>query len=309
MPSEPKHHYIPVFYLKQWTGEKGLLCEFSKPYNRVVPRRTSPDGTGYVRGLNTIPGSLPHEAQYLENVFFKIADDAAARALRTLLMPPPWNMSVDIKSGWSRFLMSLVSRHPESVEKHRVVAERLFKQALPEIEAYYARNRKPRDPPTYAEYAEAHSFNPAGRIQAMLLRRVIDSDLTGKGLNSMRWMVLHDPHPKHLFLTSDRPVVMTNGLDKPNSQLLIPISPRHVFVATNNVETENYIRRVWKDRQLIQQVNERVALQSRKYVWSLSDAQLSFVAKRLGKAWTADPLENLTTERMLEYARTHKSQT
>jgi len=121
-------------------------------------------------------------------------------------------------------------------------------------------------------------------------------------------MVLHEPNPKHLLLTSDRPVVMTNGLDKPNSQLLIPISPRHVFVATNNAETENYIREVWNDRQLIPEVNERVALQSRKYVWGFSDVQLSFVAKRLGKAWTADPVENITVEQMLEYARTHKAQ-
>jgi hypothetical protein len=81
-----------------------------------------------------------------------------------------------------------------------------------------------------------------------------------------------------------------------NGQLIIPISPRHVFVATNNPETENYIRGVWRNRQLIQQVNERVALQSRKYVYGYSDAQLSFVSSRLGSAWTADPLENLALD-------------
>lgn len=139
------------------------------------------------------------------------------------------------------------------------------------------------------------------------MQRVIDSELTGRGLNSLRWMVLHDPHPKHLLLTSDRPVVMTNGLDKPNSQLLIPISPRHVFVTTNNVDTENYVRGVWNNRQLIQQINERVSLQSRKYVWGTSDAQLSFVSKRLGQAWTADPVENITVEQMLAYAREYEA--
>lgn len=139
------------------------------------------------------------------------------------------------------------------------------------------------------------------------MQRVIDSNLTGRGLNSLRWIVLHDPHSKHLLLTSDRPVVMTNGLNKPNSQLLIPISPRHIFVATNNVDTENYVRGVWNNRQLIQQVNERIALQSRRYVWGLSDAQLPFVAKRLSQAWTADPVENITIGQMLEYATEYKS--
>ena len=298
-----------MLYLQQWTDKRSRLIEFSRqgPDRAAKPRLTSPKGTGYVRGLNSIPGLPPHEAQNLEEVFFKIADDAAARALRILLTPPPWNMTVDEKSGWSRFLMSVISRHPESVEKHRVVAEALFKQAFPEIEADYAARRAPTDPPTYMEYAALHSPNPAGRIRAILMQRIIDSELTRRGLNSLRWMALHEPNPKHLFLTSDRPVVMTNGLDKPNSQLLIPISPRHVFVATNNIQTENYIRKVRHDRQLIQQVNERVALQSRKYVWALSDAQLSFVTKRLGRAWTADPLENLTTERLLEFARTQKA--
>jgi hypothetical protein len=307
MLKEPKHHYIPVFYLRQWIGSDDRVCELSKPYDRAKPRRTHPDGTGYVRGLNTITGALPHEAQWLEDVFFKVADDAAARALRILLTPPPWEMTIEEKSGWSRFLMSLVHRHPESVEKHRVIAERLLAQHLPAIEADYAARHPPTDPPTYAEYIALNSINPVGRLQVRLLQAVIDSDLTGRGLNSLRWMVLHDPNPKHLLLTSDRPVVMTNGLDKPASQLLIPISPRHVFVATNNVVMENSIRKIWNDRQLIQQVNERVANQSRKYVWGLSDAQLSFVARRLGNAWTADPVENLTVERMLEFARNERA--
>lgn len=307
-PKKPKHHYIPCFYLKQWTNADGRLTEFSKqgPAQIVKPRPTSPRGTGYVRGLNTVPGLSLHEAEYLEDVFFKIADDAAARALAILLSPPPWNMSVDERSGWSRFLMSLVHRHPESVEKHGLIAEALYKEALPKIEADYAARRKATDPPTYVDFAAYHAFDPAGRIHIRLLQEVIDSDITGRGLNSLRWTVLHEPYPKHLFLTSDRPVVMTNGLDKPESQLLIPISPRHIFVATNNVETENYIRKVWTDKQLIPQVNERVANQSRKYVWGVSDAQLSFVSRRLGNAWTADPVENLTIDQMLESARNYK---
>jgi hypothetical protein len=311
MPKEPKHHYIPCFYLQQWTDAGSRLIEFSQqgPNRIAKPRPTSPRGTGYVRGLNTIADLLPHERQYLEDVFFKIADDAAARARDILLTAPPWNMSVEEKSGWSRFLISLVHRHPESVEKHRLIAEVLFREHLPKIEADYAARRKPTEPSTYMEYAAIHSPNPAGRIQVRLLQQVIDSDLTGRGLNSMRWMVLHDPYPKHLLLTSDRPVMMTNGLNRPDSELYIPISPRHVFVATNTTETENLIRRGWKDRSLVQLINDRLARQSRRYVWATSDAQLAFVSKRLGQALTADPVENLTIAQMLEYARTNTSQT
>src|SRR5580692_1218431 len=46
-----KHHYIPVFYSKEWAGPDGRLCEYSRPYDVVKPKRVHPDGTGYVRGL------------------------------------------------------------------------------------------------------------------------------------------------------------------------------------------------------------------------------------------------------------------
>jgi hypothetical protein len=47
---DQKHHYIPEFYLKQWAGPDGRLCEFSRPYKRVLPRMTHPGGTGFSRG-------------------------------------------------------------------------------------------------------------------------------------------------------------------------------------------------------------------------------------------------------------------
>ena len=293
MSKEGKHHYIPVFYLKQWAGGDKLICEFSKPYDRVKALRKHPDGTAFVHGLNTIPGVAASDTQYLEDVFFKFTDNYAAIALRVLLTDPPWTFLPRIRSAWSRFIVSLVARNPESVAKHRAAAESLFKTALPKLEANYEQFRTANDPETYMEYARIHSGNVPGRMFARLLQSVIDSQFSGSRLNAMRWMVLYDPAPKHLLLTSDRPIVMTNGLDKPNGQLILPISPRHVFIATNNIDAENHIRTVWRNKQLIQQVNERVALQSRKYVYGYSDAQLSFVSSRLGSAWTADPLENL----------------
>ena len=37
-PDGEKHHYLPVFYLKQWAGKDGRLCEFSRPYKNVKPK-------------------------------------------------------------------------------------------------------------------------------------------------------------------------------------------------------------------------------------------------------------------------------
>ena len=51
-----KHHYLPVFYLKEWAGPDGRICEYSRPYDVVKPKRVHPGGTGYVRGLYAIEG-------------------------------------------------------------------------------------------------------------------------------------------------------------------------------------------------------------------------------------------------------------
>ena len=77
-----KHHYIPVLYSKEWAGPNGLLCEFSRPYDVVKPKRVHPDGTGYVRGLYTVPRNDPRVAEFIEREFFKITDNLAACVLQ-----------------------------------------------------------------------------------------------------------------------------------------------------------------------------------------------------------------------------------
>jgi hypothetical protein len=83
VPKELKHHYIPVFYLKRWAVNRGRLIEYGRQgkHKFVTARPTSPKGTGYVRGLNTIPDAPPEVSEWLEAAFLAMVDDWAARAL------------------------------------------------------------------------------------------------------------------------------------------------------------------------------------------------------------------------------------
>jgi hypothetical protein len=83
MPKEQKHHYIPVFYLRQWaTSARSTLIEFSQqgPARLVKPRPTSPKGTGYVRGLYSLEGLDAHVLNAVEDQFLKPSDGLAAEA-------------------------------------------------------------------------------------------------------------------------------------------------------------------------------------------------------------------------------------
>jgi hypothetical protein len=81
-PKGQKHHYIPVFYLRQWMGARQTVCEFSRPYDRVKTRFPHPDGTGYVRGLYAIDDLDANVANAIEDMFLKPSDGMAAEALR-----------------------------------------------------------------------------------------------------------------------------------------------------------------------------------------------------------------------------------
>jgi hypothetical protein len=115
MAEAEKHHYLPVFYLKQWAGADGRLCQFSRPYDRVKPKRTHPDGTGYVRGLYAIEDIDPEVINAIETKFLKPADGLAADALQDLLNDRPFRRPAPMRTSWSRFVLSLMIRYPEAV--------------------------------------------------------------------------------------------------------------------------------------------------------------------------------------------------
>ncbi|HXQ68871.1 MAG TPA: DUF4238 domain-containing protein, partial [Pyrinomonadaceae bacterium] len=112
----PKHHYIPVFYLKQWRGPDKRVIEFSRPYkDKVKPRNVDPDGTGYVRGLYRMPGVADEHAEVIEKSFFAKVDDQAAVGLRKLLKSELNDWSFELREFWTLFVLSMLMRTPETV--------------------------------------------------------------------------------------------------------------------------------------------------------------------------------------------------
>src|SRR4051794_22472314 len=113
MKKLPKHHYIPVFYLREWTRPDGRLTEFSRPTEKeVVPRRTSPKGTGYFRGLYRLEDASEHAAEAFERVFFGQVDNKAKDALDRHLGRLPYEWDTNSRSNWSRFVMGMMFRNP-----------------------------------------------------------------------------------------------------------------------------------------------------------------------------------------------------
>ncbi len=284
-----KHHYVPVFYTKEWARPDGRVCEYSRPYDVVKPRCIHPDATGYVRGLYTVPGNDAHVAEFVEREFFKITDNDAARVLQTLKSGEQIAFTTATRSAWSRFIISLMLRNPEYVKRVGAAVIGFFDPNSDEIKNKYREIKRPEDPETYEEYI-AKNEHPAGRASAIMMQKLIDSPRMGGHLNQMRWNVVTFKNAKHSLLTSDRPIIMTNGLVKPRDHLALPIGPLSLFVATNTEESEKLIRSM-APRDLMEQVNDRVASQARRYVYGTDESQLRFVQNRLGLKAPSTPLE------------------
>jgi transcriptional regulator with XRE-family HTH domain len=288
----PRHHYIPVFYLKNWVGLDGRLCQYSRPYNETKALRKYPKATGYVRGLYNIPGLPAKSADVVEKHFMALADDWAARALRVLLSS---SQTIDfpdlrVKAGWARFIYSLVLRNPEYLENSK---QRFLNQATETVDSIkdkYIELRQPNDPPTFEEFRERFLSNPTNTSIQRFLHRLIDSQRVIPRICLMQWFTLTIDNSHFSFLTSDRPVIMSNGLVHDRSHIVMPISPRRLFIAANSDAMAQQLRYM-PSKKMVQRSNDRVCAQARRFVYGVDDSQIRFVARRLGRMERSTPLE------------------
>jgi hypothetical protein len=284
-----KHHYFPIFHQKRWAGADGWVCVYRKPHTEVKALRRHPDQVGFEYDLYTIRGVEFETASYLERQFFLQTDNDASQALASLESNPRAPLGTRLRSGWSRFVLSLIHRGPDEVAvffsqvaEHVAAAER-------EFEENYATRKLPTDPDTFEDFKLKRPSNPAGRAAAMLIQKVIDSEFVGNHLNRMIWTILSPPSAYPL-LTSDRPVIMTNGLSKPESHLALPIGPRRLFIASNQQAIVDELAARRPD-DLVAFVNDRVVKQGRRFVLGIDDRQLRFVSNRFGSRLPSSPTE------------------
>ena len=70
-----RHHYIPVFYSKRWSGEDGRICEISRPHKKIHCQRVYPKQTGFLDRLYEKKGVPKSIAQQVDCLLY--TSDAA----------------------------------------------------------------------------------------------------------------------------------------------------------------------------------------------------------------------------------------
>jgi hypothetical protein len=123
----------------------------------------------------------------------------------------------------------------------------------------------------------------------MLMRMVMDSQVVGNSLNNLVWSVITFNRPRYPLLTSDRPLIMTNGILKADGHIVLPISSNTIFVAARTRETIRKIDAAARQPGSETFINDLLVRQSVKHVYGPNDRQLRFVANRFGERRASTP--------------------
>jgi hypothetical protein len=272
----PKHHYIPVFYLREWIRNDGRLTEFSRPTGQqVIPRSTAPKGTGYVRGLYRLDHLTGEAAETFERIFFSMVDNLAKESLDILLGRRRVAFDDRSRSAWTRFVLGMLFRNPERIAATRRYIEDFTLESFEQDKVAYDA-QKAHDDPDYLEYLVRNATYSAIDWTTGML----ESKTLGPHLNNMMWAVRDVSDGGLTLFTGDRPVVMTNGLGYDWSNLVMPICPTKAFMATNTKSTMDALRAM-PTMQFTTECNAKILRYAQKYAWNVNDDQINVARRHL----------------------------
>jgi Protein of unknown function (DUF4238) len=281
------HHFIPVFYLKQWANEDGKLIEYSRPYrSKIVAKRVGPRATGFVTDLYSFPQCPPAIAQYLESVFLARTDFLASVALSKHLSGArePW--TPELRSAWSRFTVNFLIRHPDPFAEIKAVTHDNWLQPDNVTQAEYERLRRPEDPATFEEWVLLQGDNLADKIRIRFLQAAMDNAGIGARVNAMAWNVLDVSRARVRLLTSDWPLY--RAFNGERMFLALPISPTVLFTAVTHDDISERLRAT-PSNELVTEMNRSVVSSARLYVYSADASQERFIANRMSSSMQMPP--------------------
>ncbi|WP_298327387.1 DUF4238 domain-containing protein [Asticcacaulis sp.] len=272
------HHYIPQFYLDNWTGSDGQLVVYRLGQPFREPFRCAPKNVCAERDLYANRALQAHtiEAQSTESKFFADIDDRAANALNFLLNRKP--LEPQVRDDWARFLMSLFHRQPMEVGSLRAKA-RLEWQS---IVAGTHRDAPQQHMQTVTLYRDdfTRSFAyDAEDLALKTLESVVDSERIGNVLVKMNWSLYTLAKHAPSFLTADIPTIKTEGLMQETSSVLLPVSPRHLFIACASERALGGLDKL-APKEVATMVNTDVIAHARQYIIANDASQTRFIQNR-----------------------------
>jgi hypothetical protein len=185
------------------------------------------------------------------------------------------------RAFWVTFLISLQQRNPQKVSELKETSYRILRDTLESLRSTYPSRKTPDDPETFDDFLRrAEDTKYFKKMIPLMLQDAILLKKTTNIILNFHWDVLSFDKYNHSLLSSDRPVIMSDGLMQSDGCIALPIGPRALFLASRTPAITRTIRR---KRNLAETINTAVVRQAHQYVYGTDNAQHDFVEKRLQK--------------------------
>jgi hypothetical protein len=274
-----KHHYLPVFYLKQWCGGDGKVVRYYRPHKEVVAGPLIPDSTGFEQYLYTLDGfPIELRASIETHYMAPEIDDQATGALALLLAGGLTTMNDANKRAWARFLASLALRNPQTLAAiNAEMRQQLIAQfcAKPEVQETY---RTSGDTRGVWEWIQNHYPLVLERAGTLELPRFIKE--LSKPFHAMRWSVCDLSTSSAPLLTSDRPLFEQHGFGHPRHIVALPLSPHFLFVAASASESIQTLATHPPDT-VVAMINHQLTTQAAAHVYGNTKSHVAFIERHL----------------------------
>ncbi|HEX7857492.1 MAG TPA: DUF4238 domain-containing protein [Sphingobium sp.] len=265
-----KHHYLPQSYLDRWAGPDAKVYSFVRPRgagDKLDVKAHPVSAVAYQRDLYRLPeGGNERYQQRVELEFLQRIDDRAAVALDKLDNGVP--ASLEDRVGLAQFLLSLLHRTPGRLQwLHNDLARRM---------------------------ADVPNFDPV-RDYDLVRRGMLDVFVDMVGSDQMVAMMYGmkvyrmEMGPSRFdLLTSDRPTMLSNGLDEQDGFLMLPYSPRRIVILAHDKHVPDAFTHQDPDK-LVRALNDAVVSQAEHVVIGRSAEQRRFIENRF--LFPTDPLK------------------
>lgn len=276
-----RHHYLPQFYLKAWARADDTVVSFRRRHKLVLAEAKTPYATGFEEHLYSLPGEpKPEDQEQVEMRWMSGIDDAAAKVRDQLIATPQKRLTQAQSDAWIIFLISMIFRTPTRLRWMNDQIRGHDHRFSDDDRAAYDKLRPHEAPPTPELYFRDSSDEELSTARMQLMLSLIRSDVIGRGIAEMEWCV-HQVTGNHGLLTCDDPVITSNGLNQGDSFVILPLGPRHLFIA-GSTAAALLAYTTQTDRAVERAINDALVAQATDLVIGSTERHLNFIERRLG---------------------------
>ena len=256
-----RHHYIPVFYLKGFTGKTGKFYIYIKEKDHVIHDQQSPKSFFFEKNRHTLLNLENDLDDFIETQLYSSFDNYSSTAIIKLRNVPlsEFNDNLELLSKIVIFINGLIYRIPKYDEYHNKKIELGIKEYLLPIH-----DKKGRD----FSY-EFHLKNKTRDIYkyacrlSCSVRQSIPTPEEAK--NWTIYNLSNDYNNKYYLLSGDSPVLIDDiaKFKTEEETIIVPLTKNH-FVVRSKKKLNQDIDVL----ELIHRLNIGVIISSTKYICS-----------------------------------------